>query len=94
MQMTAYAVITYTMQDIIILPFERYIRKIKSSCPAYLYITVQTSCSMESREPAQSIHLREKNIAGPTERPTMRMHCQARRGGPAFFDEDDVCAGL
>ena len=24
----------------------------------------------------------------------MRMHCLARREGPAFFDEDDVCAGF
>ena len=42
----------------------------------------------------QSIHLREKNIAGPTERsskggtPPLLI---ARREGPAFFDEDDVC---
>ena len=42
----------------------------------------------------QSIHLREKNIAGPTERSAMHMHCLARREGPAFFDEDDVCAGF
>ena len=48
------------------------------------------------RYPAVSIHLREKSIAGPTERsrngglpPT-----QARREGPALFDEDDVCAGI
>ena len=31
-------------------------------------ITVQTGCSYTSLL-AQSIHLREKNIAGPTERP-------------------------
>ncbi len=43
---------------------------------------------------SQSIHLREKNIAGPTERSAMHMHCLARREGPAFFDEDDVCDGL
>ena len=41
----------------------------------------------------QSIHLREKNIAGPPERSAMHMHCLARREGTAFFDEDDVCAG-
>ena len=34
------------------------------------------------------------NIAGPTERSAMHMHCLARREGPAFFDEDDVCAGF
>ena len=54
---------------------------------------VQTGCSCTSF-PAQSIHLREKNIAGPTERSAMHMHCLARREGPAFFDEDDVCAGF
>ena len=45
----------------------------------------------------QSIHLREKNIAGPTERsskggtPPLLI---ARREGPAFFDEDDVCCRI
>ena len=33
--------------------------------------SVQTGCSYSSI-PEQSIHLREKSIAGPTERPTMR----------------------
>ena len=35
-------------------------------------VTVQTGCA-ESTSPAESIHLREKNIAGPTER--------SRKGG-------------
>ena len=45
--------------------------------------------------PAESIHLREKNIAGPTERSRKggELPAQARRAGPAFFDEDDVDAG-
>ena len=42
----------------------------------------------------QSIHLREKNIVGPTERSKKRELFSARREGPAFFDEDDVCSGL
>ena len=37
-------------------------------------VTVQASSSMEFREPEQSIHLREKNIAGPTERPKNAKH--------------------
>ena len=43
----------------------------------------------------QSIHLREKNIADPTERSSkggMPPLLIARREGPAFFDEDDLCA--
>ena len=45
--------------------------------------------------PAENIHLREKNIAGPTERSRKggEPPAQARRAGPAFFDEDDVDAG-
>ena len=43
---------------------------------------------------AQSIHLREKYIVGPTERSKKRELFSARREGPAFFDEDDVCAGF
>ena len=39
-------------------------------------------------------HLREKNIAYPTERPKMLLHFLARKEGYAFFDEDDPCAGL
>ena len=45
----------------------------------------------------QNILLREKNIAGPTERsskggtPPLLI---ARREGPAFFDEDDVCCRI
>ncbi len=37
-------------------------------------------------------HLREKNIAGPTERSRMGglSPAQARRAGAAFFDEDDA----
>ena len=41
-----------------------------------------------------SIHLREKNIAGPTERSRRRRAAYASsREGPAFFDEDDASAG-
>ena len=60
------------------------------------HVTVQTGCSCCSLS-AQSIHLREKNIAGPTERsskggvPPLLI---ARREGPAFFDEDDLCAAI
>ena len=45
--------------------------------------------------PAENIHLREKNIAGPTEssRKGGEPPAQARSAGPAFFDEDDVDAG-
>ena len=39
-------------------------------------------------------HLREKNIAYPTERPKMLLHFLARKEGYAFFDEDDPCADL
>jgi len=44
----------------------------------------------------QSIHLREKSIAGPTERSRSGglPPAQARREGLALFDEDDVCAGM
>ena len=45
----------------------------------------------------QNIHLREKNIAGPTERSSkggMPPLLIARREGPAFFDEDDVCCRI
>jgi len=58
------------------------------------HVTVQTGCSCCSLS-AQSIHLREKNIAGPTERSSkggMPPLLIARRDGPAFFDEDDLCA--
>ena len=58
------------------------------------HVTVQTGCSCCSLS-AQSIHLREKNIAGPTERSSkggMPPLLIARREGPAFFDEDDLCA--
>jgi len=51
----------------------------------------QASCSHSSLT-VQSIHLREKNIAGPTEKSRMRKRPLVRREGPAFFDEDDVCA--
>ena len=54
--------------------------------------TVQSDCSYIS-QPTQSIHLREKNIAGPTEKSQMRKHLLVHREGPAFFDEDDLCAG-
>ena len=40
----------------------------------------------------QSIHLREKNIVGPTERSKCFSILSSMKG-PAFFDEDDVCAG-
>ena len=41
-----------------------------------------------------SIHLREKNIAGPTERSSRWLAAySSSMEGPAFFDEDDVCAG-
>ena len=36
--------------------------------------TIQTGCSY-TPSPAKSIHLREKNIAGPTERSAMHVHC-------------------
>ena len=52
---------------------------------------VQTGCSCSSLSAAK-YHLREKSIAYPTEKLTMRMHCKARREGYALFDEDDVCA--
>ena len=38
----------------------------------------------------QSIHLREKNIAYPTERSQNALHFASSRGGYAFFDEDDT----
>ena len=59
-----------------------------------LMVTVQKGCT-NSMSPAESIHLREKNIAGPTERSRKggEPPAQARRAGPAFFDEDDVDAG-
>jgi hypothetical protein len=60
------------------------------------HVTVQTGCSCCSLS-AQSIHLREKNIAGPTERSSkggMPPLLIARREGPAFFDEDDLCAAI
>ena len=40
------------------------------------------------------IHLREKNIAGPTERSQNARILQAHREGPAFFDEDGACTGF
>ena len=56
-------------------------------------VTLQTGCIC-STLPEQIIHLREKNIAGPTERSRRRLAAYASsREGPAFFDEDDVCAG-
>ena len=54
-------------------------------------VTVQTGCSSSSLT-AQSIHLREKNIVGPTERSKNAKHFSSSKEGPAFFDEDDVCA--
>ncbi len=53
-------------------------------------VTVQTGCSRSSLT-AQSIHLREKNIVGPTERSKNAKHFSSSKEGPAFFDEDDVC---
>jgi len=45
------------------------------------------------RNRLQSIHLREKNIAGPPLRDQkMRKHFLSSQKGPAFFDEDDVCS--
>ena len=52
----------------------------------------RTALSIYFRQ--QIIHLREKNIAGPTEKSKTRKRFLVRRGGPAFFDEDDVCSGL
>ena len=49
----------------------------------------RTALSIYFRQ--QIIHLREKNIAGPTEKSKTRKRFLVRRGGPAFFDEDDVC---
>ncbi len=48
------------------------------------------------RYPAVNIHLREKSIAGPTERSRNGglPPAQARREGPALFDEDDAYAGI
>ena len=95
------------------------------SFPAhYGLATVRTGC-FNNPFPARSIHLREKNIAGPTERSRRRLAAcisrftldvgrspkclpfvrarirhlglsptQGRREGPAFFDEDDACAGF
>ena len=54
-------------------------------------VTVQTGCIRRSLT-AQSIHLREKNIVGPTERSKNAKHFSSSKEGPAFFDEDDVCA--
>ena len=41
----------------------------------------------------QSIHLREKSIAGPTERSRASPPAKLEEG-LALFDEDDVCAGM
>ena len=49
----------------------------------------RTALSIYFRQ--QIIHLREKNIAGPTEKSKTRKRFLVRREGPAFFDEDDVC---
>ena len=43
-------------------------------------VTVQTGCA-ESTSPAESIHLREKNIAGPTERSRKRGEPPLRKLG-------------
>ena len=40
------------------------------------------------------MHLREKNIAGPSLRDQQCCALLSSQIGPAFFDEDDVCAGL
>ena len=56
-------------------------------------VTVQTGCFHSSLYRRQIIHLHKKNIVGPTERSKMRKHFLARKAGPTFFDEDDVCAG-
>ena len=56
-------------------------------------VTVQTGCIHSSLYRRQIIHLHKKNIVGPTERSKMRKHFLARKAGPTFFDEDDVCAG-
>ena len=49
----------------------------------------RTALSIYFRQ--QIIHLREKNIVGPTEKSKTRKRFLVRREGPAFFDEDDVC---
>ena len=41
----------------------------------------------------KSIHLREKNIVGPTGEIKNALRFLVRRAGPTFFDEDDACAG-
>jgi hypothetical protein len=41
----------------------------------------------------QSIHLREKQKQVRLRDRNMLCMFQARKVGPAFFDEDDVCAG-
>ena len=58
-----------------------------------IYVTVQTGFSYVTL-PEQSIHLREKQ--------KRVLPCEIKKAlaflslqkGPAFFDEDDVCAGL
>ncbi len=52
----------------------------------------QAASSFRFRQ--QSIHLREKNIAGPSLRDQQCCALLSSQIGPAFFDEDDVCAGL
>jgi hypothetical protein len=42
----------------------------------------------------QSIHLREKNIAGPSLRDQKSFIFLSSQKGPAFFDEDDVGVGF
>ena len=41
----------------------------------------------------KSIHLREKNIVGPTGEIKNALRFLVRRAGPTFFDEDDAYAG-
>ncbi len=41
----------------------------------------------------QCIHLREKNIVGPTGEIKNALRFLVRRAGPTFFDEDDAYAG-
>ena len=58
------------------------------------FVTVQTVASHSSSIRQQIIHLREKNIVGPTERSQHACMLQAHRVGPTFFDEDDVCGRI
>ncbi len=58
----------------------------------FIFASVHAGCRRD-RVPAAGIHLREKNIAGLPERSRRAVSrpVQARREGPAFFDEDGVC---